>query len=206
MVSYDALAPLVAAELPHCPDPVIRFALKQAAQDFFRQTELWRVECEGVETVNEASVALELPTNTFVVATHQVYVDGKLVVQSHPEKVATDVASWMTKTDPKITAYWIDGPTSIRVWPINTVSATVSAYVSVAPRFELDQLPDVVVPHQQTLAAGALWKLQSMIGKPWSNKTAAEGNGAIFNSGMIQARIYAVRHGMGSLRVAFRRS
>ena len=205
MITLDSLVQRVSPDVLGCPDPVIKQALKLAAQDFFRQTELWRVECDAVTTVGEASVELDIPANTTLVAPYQVYADGALIDQTHPEFAGAGLDDWMVRTEPKMRGYWLDSPTTIRVWPINSVAQDITAYVSVAPTLTCEQLPDVALPHEQTLVYGALWKLQSAENKVWANPAAGQVNGGLFNSGMVQAKIFAISHGMGALHVAKRR-
>ena len=204
MISIDTIAPLVANEVPACPDPIVKWGIQMAAQDFFRDTELWRIECDPVVSVDEALVDLDIPNGTVVNAIYQLYANGVLLPAGRPDTAASQTDVWMTKTADDITEYWVSPPNQIRVYPINTVSATIYAHLSVVPGTGTTSYPEVTGDFLQTMVAGALWKLQSMAGKAWTNESAAATNGSLFNAAMIRAKINANRAGNSTMQVTMR--
>ena len=204
MISADTLSAYVAGDVPGCPDPLIKWGIRMAAQDFFRDTELWRIECDPVDTVGAAEVELDLPAGVVVNAIYHVYANGRLLVAGRPDTAASASEVWMTKTAANIEQFWLSPPTSLRLFPINTATASLRVYCSVVPGFSVSSFPEVVGDFAQTVAAGTLWKLQSMPGKSWSNDLAAQTNGALFNAGLVRARIRSNRAGNSAMRVTMR--
>ena len=204
MISVASIVPLVSVEVPSCPDPVVSWGIQMAAQDYFRDTELWRVEADAVITVDEAEVELDLPQGTVLNAIYNVYDAGRLLVHGRPDTVATASENWMTRTDTSIEQFWPSSPTAIRVYPINTVSASLSVYCSVIPGFSSDSFPEYGGDFIQTIRVGALWKLQSMVGKAWTNEAAAGQNAILFNAGTVRAKINSTRSGNSVMRVTMR--
>lgn len=206
MISIDTLTPLVAPEAPGCPEPNLKLALKQAAQDFFRDTESWRIEDDPTTAaVGQSLVQLGVPSNGMLLNIYTLAVNGVEVLPTLPETVAAADPNWISSTDNKVAGYWIVDPDSIRLYKVPSVAMTVQAYFSVVPTLDNDQLPDFMALHVQTLAHGALWKLQSQVAQPWTNTERADYHGNLFNSLCIQAKIRATRQGGNGLSLQLRR-
>lgn len=53
ITSYAALYPLMAPELPGCPEPLMLQALKRAARKFCQDADAWRVQLNPIDLVEE---------------------------------------------------------------------------------------------------------------------------------------------------------
>jgi len=204
--SISSLAPLVAVDAPNCPTPVVEWAIRAAAQDFYRDTEAWRIEGNPITTADSATVDIDLPLGTHIGAVYNVYAGDRLIPSGAPSAAAalSSGGVWMTATDDEIKMYWVDSPTALRVYPINTVPVGVSVFCSVIPAQNATSLPTLSGDYTQTIVSGALWKLQQQQGKAWSNDAAAQTNGLLFNAGCVRAKIATNRSGNASMRIAFR--
>ena len=205
MVSADSFVDYIAADVPDCPNMVIRRAVTLAAQDFFRETGLWVEECDVTNsTPGDPNVELEIPSNTIIGAVKDLAVNGRHVEPITPEDV--NDSDWMTRAVPgtAVRGYWVSGTRSIRLYPILTEAAQIAAFVAVVPSETCISFGDIAQQYFQAIVHGAKWKLQAAPGQPYSNADLAVYNNKEFHRITGDAKIRARRSGTAQLRVNLR--
>jgi hypothetical protein len=198
MISADEFVNYIAPEVAECPNLVIKRAVTSAAQDFFRETNLWTVECDPVDSdPGEPIVELDIPANTLIGKVISLYIDKREIEPMRPDDVA---AGWMERTG-TIGGYWLSGARTLRLYPACETSQSIHAFVSVIPAMNCTSFDDIANQYFQGIVHGAKWKLMATVGTPYFNEQGAAYNYAQFRRIAGDARVRASRKGHAPMRV-----
>lgn len=186
------IRPYVLPDVISCPMPVVDQAIVSAAIEFCERTYVWRHTPATVAAVEATtSYAFVTPTGAKVERVQAAWLDGE------PLKVrnATDmlgVADWLTETGTPEYLVVLDD-SNWRLYPLG--AGDVDMMVTLKPtRGATDIDADVFEAHVESIAAGALYRLQAKPGKPWSNPDLAAWNKSQFESGITDAEDREFRH------------
>ncbi len=172
MKAWDQFFPALMVDLPGCPQPVVTHALKRAAQDFFRQTLLWRIWLEPMRTANNINeYELEVEPHTELVRIERATLDGRPIVISTAASMPTD---W--KTNPlgiEDCIFCADGK-SFTLIPYKDGGLVLLIEASLRPSDSAVGIEDCLFDlYSETIAHGAKARLLRQPAKPYSDLGAS---------------------------------
>lgn len=178
------LRPLIAGEVPNCPNPVMDRALIDAARELCTGATLWM----GTTTVS--SVDVDDPTDLS---------DPSLfgLVNAEIVYVVTVMADGRPFRDVRMVS-------NSKIWFLSDPGSIV-VNASFRPAAGATSLPDELDRYRDGVLSGALWRLLRMNAQPWSNPDLALYHGRKARESRNQA-IYDVQRGRayGDVRAAAR--
>jgi len=179
---YDLL-PRIQPYLRNCPQPVIEQQLRFAAQDFCRETGIWRKQLASIASVAaQEDYTLSLSEDAVIIRVHAVEVDG---------------IPW------DFTEVTEDGETLTLSPAPGSAGLDIDVWVSVLPRESCTDFPDWLIERWGAgLRKGVEYELKSMDDKPWTNKKEADKLFTQYERLKAKARreTYTLR-GPGELRI-----
>ena len=140
--------PLIAAEVPDCPDEIMRQKLIQTVQEFCRQTHAWKELQEQIpvlDGVNEYE--FDVPVDALPLAIKAVWVNG---IKLHPASIddlSVRMPDWQDAESNMPSHYnapdeW--GLIKVYPKPVNTSGSKMSIRAAMAPKLNATTIPDVI--------------------------------------------------------------
>lgn len=196
-VSYDAFLPEVLPECAGIPEPLAINAVRNAAIDFCRRTLIWNevqdaeVYTAGVGTYDLGGSASATPVFVF-----SVNLDENRVIRPRPvDEVVSARPAWATRTG-NVEFFMQMDPTTFSMISVPETSGTYRAHVAYAPTRNSGTCNNLLFnAYLETIKAGALYRLKSMPGQPWSDPASAKEYRTLFNvgcSGAIADRLRGI--------------
>lgn len=186
------IRPYVLPDVINCPVPVVDHAIASAAIELCKRTHAWRHTPAAVAAVEATtSYAFATPAGAKVERVQAAWLDGK------PLKVrnATDllgVTDWLTKTGTPEYLVVLDD-SNWRLYPLG--AGSVDMLITLKPTRDATTIDaDLFEAHVETIAAGALYRLQEKPGKSWSSPDLAAWNKGQFETGIADAEDREFRH------------
>jgi hypothetical protein len=172
MKAWDQFFPDLLVDLPECPQPLVTHALKRAAQDFFKQTLLWKVWLEPMRTANNINeYELEVEPHTELVRIERATLDGRPIVISTASSMPTD---W--KTNPlgiEDCIFSADGK-NFTLIPYKDGGLVLLIEASLRPSDSAVGIEDNLFNlYSETIALGAKARLLRQPAKPYSDPGAS---------------------------------
>ena len=202
-VAFDQFLPEILLEVPSVPEPVAINAVRNACFDFCRDS-LWLSRYADPETYTDGVATYELSADggEQIVAVMHITIDGvKTVYPWALEDVVSAKPNWSTATG-TIDGYVQPSPDVVSFVAVPNTSGTFVANLAVAPARTATAVDARIFNlHLETIKYGALWKLKSQAGQPWSDAAGASLNEQRFLMMVNQAVIERTR---GNTRAALR--
>lgn len=194
MAQHDALYPLILAETPGCPLPMVRTAINRAAADFCTNSLAWQADLSVIPvTAGVAQYSLLLPD------------DADLVVIR--EGAARLSGRKLKSLDYSLIVPGVTGlPTHIAqasygavvLYPEPTDSAVLTIRATLKPTITALSLPeDLVSRYHEAISEGAKAILKRMPNQPWSDPQGAATAYALHTKRTAEARISVEMGRMG---------
>ena len=192
MKAWDQFFSDLMVDLPECPEPVITHALKRAAQDFFKQTLLWKVWLEPMRTAantNEYELALE--PRSELVRIERATLDGRPIVISTAASMPTD---WITNPlGIEDCIFSADGK-NITLIPMKDAGLTLLIEASLRPADSALGIENCLFDlYSETIATGAKARLLRQPAKPYTDLGASVDAQALFENAIARIGIQQFR-------------
>ena len=170
--------------VPGAPIFEVEYQLKQAVRDFCRITQVWQQRNTEILTTvaDQEEYDAGLPVGTELVAVISAYLaDGTEVDVELPGEAEDQMPS-ESDTEWKI---GLAGTDTVRLIPLPSVAdVVVTGTVAFAPNEDTENLPTVIYKRWRTpIAHGAIAKLMTQVGKPWSNPSQSVYHQGMFDEG-----------------------
>lgn len=203
----DTLLPYLLPEVPGAPDDLVKQAIMRSANDFCVESGVWNEIQDPIavkDDVNEYD--LIAPKGGQIVTIKSIWMVNRELVPVTMERLQELIPNWQESkgSDP---AYYNSATdySTVRIYPIpygaNSAKMTIRAiytpnqFGTFLPQFLVDKYLDEVL-------AGAKFRLMSMPGKAWSNADLAMFNKALFEDGIVKAKVFIAHDKVaGSVRV-----
>lgn len=190
MATHDVFYPLLLAELPGCPLPLVKQTINRAARDFCRDSMAWQEDIDAV--VLRPGVwryELGLPSDAQIALVQTAKIGTRDLT---PAIDARGAINWgAAQGEPSryaVLPNWIE----IAVDPTPIQAATLRLAAVLAPTLEAATLPDVLADrHFDAIAEGVKARLMAMANKTWSDPAGAQLAAAAFAKAKTDARIEA---------------
>lgn len=188
-VSFDLFLPEVMPECPGVPTPVAVNAIRNACFDFCRKSLVWNEiqDAEGY-SAGVAEYQISAPSGAQVVSVLSINLDGERVVYpaTLPD-VAAARPDWQVKQG-AIDGFVLTSRDTLRFVAVPDKRGTFSAYTAYAPLRTATSIDAGIFDlYLETIRSGALWKLKSMMGQPWSDPAGAQYHEMLFRTKLGEA-------------------
>lgn len=187
---WDKIIPLVAPDIPTCPDETLKEALAAVAQDFCARTHLWREDIEDQTTVIGQS-SYEVTDCAVIESVLWVLVDNQRMVHTDERLVNPED---LTRSG-KPTHFWVEQDKNIRLFYTPDKALSLKVRVALKPSRTGKYIPEwIYQTWADALASGAVWRLAKVPGKDWSNPELAAMHKSMYEQAVTNARIRDFRN------------
>ena len=190
-VTFDVFLPEVMLEVDGVPSPVALNAVRNACFDFCRDSQYWTsVQTAVAYALGTASYALTAPTDTQIIGVRDCVLDGKKTVYPWTlDEVKAARPNWQTYSG-NVEGFVTVDPDTVTFVAVPDAAGTFVPTVILAPTRAATTVDAKLYNlHLETIKYGALWKLKSQVGKPWSDPAGAKENESLFLMGVNAATI-----------------
>lgn len=208
MASFAVLHPYCLPELPGVPAPVLDAYINRAWFDFAKDSLCWSewqavTLQDGVDTYT-----LSPPGGAAVHLVIDAQQGANILVPRGPEQLLMHDATFAERRGTP-NGYSLSQAKELVIYPrpqADDVALPVRVHVAFVPTLAATTLPDQFAEkYLDPLAAGAKARLMAMVGKEWSNPSAAAFNAAIFDAGVTSAVVERMKGGaQGAITVRAR--
>jgi hypothetical protein len=193
-MNVSDIVPFVAAEVPGCPEVLIKQNIVQAAIEFCTETLVWQQIQDPITVIDKIyEYDIEVPTGARIVAIKDVWASNRKLRPVTMDQLFERLPNWQSSEGSEPTYYnastdW----TTLRIFPIpyqsNKQKLTFRA--AYAPTLSATTLPDeVTTKYLDGITGGAKSRLMIMPGRAWSNPQLALVYRTQFNDTMVKAKI-----------------
>lgn len=212
MADLTDLTPAIAVRVKGCPRPVLQYAYVRAARQLCGESRWFRTSLEATLTVDQPQYDIS-PDSDALLEVVDVF-DGTLttILNGANDRIVPLVKSDGFDFDPNATSGQPDVFTYVPEAEIAFNRPPDQAYpvqftLVCQPKNGVQEIPDTLINKwQRAIEAGALEYLFSLVGQPWANRAESEKYGAIFRSGISNAKADAERGYQSGSTTARRRS
>lgn len=196
MTELSQFRPYIAPEVPGCPGALIDRAVVRAARKLCEETFCWQGE-EAVASVpaGRATVALEVPACAEVLGVAYLTYHATELPATSPGALAAWDAQWHTRAGTP-THYLLEAAdAALRLYPkpLAAEPRVLRYALLLRPTVDATALPDLLWPHVEALAEGALGVLLAQRGQAWSDVGHAERYRVSFKHAIYRLRDAVVR-------------
>lgn len=193
-MNVEDFYPLIASELPDCPDETMRQKVIQTLQEFCRQTHAWKELQEQIPIIDGINeYEFDVPQHALPLAIKGVWVNG---MELHPKTMgalALAMPDWQDAESNMPALYnapdeW--GLIKVYPRPRNSNGARMSIRAALAPKLSATTIPDSIAErYSEALEAGSKWRLMVMPNQKWSNPETGDYYSGIYRNEIDKARI-----------------
>ncbi len=194
--SFTSLIYSLRAELPQCLDNTILEAIVDSAREFFRKSRVWMYTSDEITfSPTLAEYDIEPPSGSDIIELVHLKQDGFNITAKSMDWLNANVPNWMTITSSRGQYYTMVGRRTFRVTPVpSSISTNIDLRMSLTlPKGATSLDEDVYDEFEETIAAGALYRLMGQTNVPWSNPRQSKYNEDIFYRDISEARIRALK-------------
>jgi hypothetical protein len=201
MTSYESFFPYVLPEVAGAPEPVVLLAIRNSAIEFCERSLILTRDHDPV-TIREGLIDYDLEPpvkETLIIKIQRAWVNGNKIDPLAPDFIAA--ASVYNRlydeyeSKPSTPQYYLQKEErSVTVWPVpdKTYRNGLTMRVALKPTRSSESVEDVIFEdYAEVIAAGALTRLMSSAGKPYTNIQMAAVNKMIFDRGVNNAKLRA---------------
>lgn len=193
-MNVSDIVPFVAAEVPGCPEVLIKQSIVQTAIEFCTETMAWQEIQDPItiiDNVNEYDI--DVPAGARIVTVKDIWASNRKLRPVTMEQLFERIPNWQDARGSEPTYYNASADwKTIRIYPIPTESrgAKLTMRAAYAPILTATTLPDeIVTKHLDGLTGGAKSRLMLMPGRSWTNAQMAGVYRIQFNDQMLKAKI-----------------
>lgn len=179
-MKYSDLNLYVRPEVQGCPDFIIERAVRDAAIDFCKRTDVYIPEPEFITIIGGVNeYAVTLPSGTELNHIIDVFDDKTALQPISYNELLRRLGDETTRGQPKF--YAQRDNTDFYLAPIPNDNDTFRVVYSVKPTATSTSIPDTIGrENREALVHGALYRLQMMAGQPFTNPNLAAVNRDFF--------------------------
>jgi len=215
MSAYEDFFPYILTEVAGVPEPVAVMAIRNTCIEFCEKSLVLTRDHDPVTLVEgKTDYDLEPPGGYIVVKVMRAWLETREITPAAPDFV-TDPAVYNRlfssyQSAPNLPQTYLQKTErTITVWPVpdKRYRNGLTLRVALKPTRSSNEIEDVVFEdYAETIAHGALYRLMSSVGKPYTNLEMAAVHKSLFEQGLNVARNRAT-HGNTrvDLRVKLRR-
>lgn len=189
MTDLSAFLPQVSPWVSGCPDPVAEAQVRLSIAEFCRRTHVWRQELTMSITSGEPRYDPVSVCNRQFVAVKGASVSGQDINPFIPEEMDARHSSWRSQSG-TVSGYYLEGPSIVRLYriPDAAVANGLVIRAAVAPKATDTDVDDFIFEqYNEDIAHGAIARIMSMKGKPWTDKQDALKYQGYFQSAVDRA-------------------
>ena len=168
-MKFTDFAPFIRPEVQGCPDFLLERAVRDAATDFCRRTDVYLAEPEYIQIsagVNEYTVTI--PSGTELNHIIDIYNDNIALNPVSFTELLKRLGDENTRGNPKF--YAQRDNKDFYLAPIPAEKDTLRVLYSLKPTSSSTSIPDTIgKEYREIISHGALFRLQMMAGQPFSN-------------------------------------
>ncbi|MBT8449417.1 MAG: hypothetical protein KJO69_06985 [Gammaproteobacteria bacterium] len=168
-MKFTDFAPFIRPEVQGCPDFLLERAVRDAATDFCRRTDVYLAEPEYIQIsagVNEYTVTI--PSGTELNHIVDIYNDNIALNPVSFTELLKRLGDENTRGNPKF--YAQRDNKDFYLAPIPAEKDTLRVLYSLKPTSSSTSIPDTIgKEYREIISHGALFRLQMMAGQPFSN-------------------------------------
>lgn len=183
MRAWEEFMPDVLPEVPGCPEIEAEHAIKRAAQEFFKTTHVWRLWLDDVTTLaDEIEYDIELEPESNLVRTMRATLDGREILCTTTAALPAD---WKTNTSGIRDCIHTVDRTTLILLPPPAADLILKVEASLSPSDHAGGVDDTVFDnHAEDIARGALARLMTKTGRPFTNPFAGQAKRKEFEDAM----------------------
>ena len=172
MKAWESFYPFILPDVMGCPYPMVDHALTQAAREFCQRTSAWVEWMDMVAPGNTQRFDFDLPAQTDLVAARRATVDGVDINVLGNRNLPPNWDRTGATFEPDALIHI--SLTEFMLFPTPDAGITVTIEMAVKPTLTAKGIADDVFSrYVEPISKGALFRLQSSPGKPYSNNTIA---------------------------------
>src|SRR5574343_180319 len=192
----DDLLPYLLPEVPGVPDDLAKQAIMRAANEFCVESGIWNEIQDPIPLisgVNEYEV--DTPSSAQIVTIKSIWTPSRELVPVTMGRLQEYMPNWQTAQGSDPVYYNAPNDFSvIRVYPIPIIATGTSLNITIRAIYAPDQFGSTIPKfladrNLDEVLAGAKFRLMQMPGKAWSNPALAATNRAVFDDGIIKAKV-----------------
>lgn len=173
------------------PQPVAEFAIREAAIDFCRRTNIVTELIPAFDTTPgqpHYALVTAAPTLTRTVQAHEVWADGAEIPPVTASHLKDEYGEWPELAGAPI-AYMQLSERSVRLFRIPEAAVRITARVATAPTETAASIDDDLADRWwKAIIAGALARVYMMPGQPFTNPELAMASGEAFMQYVSEAK------------------
>lgn len=172
-MSHEAFYPMLLAELPGCPLPLVRSALNRSAAEFCAASLAWQEDLDPIQVATGiAEYELDLPADSQLVVIRK----GELKINGRPLLPISNASAVNPSVTGSPTHYFQRGYGAVGLYP-NPSDATgllMTVRAVLKPTATASSLPAILADrYYEGVSEGAKAILKRMPGKAWSDPAGA---------------------------------
>lgn len=177
---------------PGCPSPVMRKELLRAAQRFCRRTLILQRDVPFVQPAFDEDHTFDLSLESLqVIQVLELTVNGRVISGKQQEALRQRNAYYRQITAPEPRLYYSKREGTVSFYPTPDQDVPVVAAVACFPSDTYEGLPEELLGQwQDAIVGGALSRLCSAPGQPYTNPEIAQRGAGWYAEGVAQARVY----------------
>lgn len=193
-MNVSDIVPFVAAEVPGCPEVLIKQSIVQAAIEFCVETLAWQEIQDPVALVDGSNeLDMDIPRDARIVTVKDIWASNRKLRPVTMDQLFERIPNWQTATGTEPVYYNASADwQTIRIFPIplDSQGAQITMRAAYAPKLTATTLPDeIVTKHLDGLTGGAKSRLMLMPGRAWTNTQLAGVYRVQFNDQILKAKI-----------------
>ena len=216
MTPYESFFPYIMPEVPGAPEPLVVMAIRNSCIEFCERSLILTRDHDPITMRTKIiDYDLEPPIKeTLVIKIQQVWVEGSKIYPLAPDAIrAAGIYNRLySEYEENLSTpqfYLQKDERTITVWPVpdKVYRNGLTLRVALKPTRDSENVDDVLLEdYAEAIAAGALQRLMSSAGKPYTNIQMAAVNKMIFDRGVNLAKLRMnAGHSRASLTVKMRR-
>lgn len=215
MSAYEDFFPYVVPEVIGCPEPMVVHAVRNACIEFCEKSLVLVRDHDPVTIIeNIVDYDLEPPTGYIVIKVMKAWVNNQQIDPLVPDfvreaAVYNRLFAEYQKQANTPQHYLQKSERSISLWPMpdRKIANGLTMRVALKPTRASTEIEDVIFEdYAETIASGALFKLMSNVGRPYTNIEMAAVHAGRFTQGINVARGRSLHgHVRSNLSVRLRR-
>lgn len=208
---------LLAMDVVSCPTFLKEQAIRQASQEFFRETRCWREVIEeytvggGEKEIDANLMAQRISLAAQALEVNDVWLseDGTPLKKLSHESLDKNISGWRTDTADTPTGYFMKIDGNLRIYPAMADDADdieLDIELILIPKLTMETFPDFSYNlYSEAICAGAAHRLLVHPGQPWSDPERSSYFLEKFKKGIRDSRLEEAKRVVDALNAKNRR-
>lgn len=196
MAAYTEFYDYVSPECPRAPDDQIKLKIRSAVMDFCERTRRYKYDVAPISIVAaQHTYGVAVPSERIMVDVLSAFVNKIEIYPRSTRQLDEELREWRTATGAAV-YYYVPDQNQIRIVriPTEAIANGLELTVALKPARISEDCPDwILEDHAETIAHGALARLFSMRGVPWSDPQMAGAHESRFNTAIGQEALASLK-------------